>query len=162
MNFQNHANGHLQCIDPKTGSIRYLAADDHLSITYGSLLDHLKNNADSNGITQSRICFHSDVQSNIHLMLVYHSRTHKVNKHSHTDKDEYLQIIKGSVSVCFFDDINNHVSQVNLSAPLRSENDCTLCFIPKNSIHDIVMNEESWFLEITSGPYYRELTKFYL
>ena len=89
----------LECVNRETETYRQQGQNSSYCINKEIYLEFLKQKAELNRKTQSRICFHENNNSALQNMLVYHSKEHKVKKHTHCQKDEYLLIIKGSMTI---------------------------------------------------------------
>ena len=109
-------------------------------------------------LTQSRICFHENDDSNLQVMLVYHAKEHTVRRHIHPHKDEYLSIVKGCLKVHTYNKKGELVNHFVMSD--KPENSL-FCFIPKGCIHDIILETNSIFVETTTGPF-NESSTFYI
>ena len=89
----------IQCVHAGTGTFRFRGDFGCFSVNKEFFLAFLKNQSEDLCLTQARVCFHDSNASLLQVMLVYHSMHHNVRRHLHPEKDEYLQIIKGSVSI---------------------------------------------------------------
>lgn len=144
---------HLVCEDSVTGTFRYKGSNNYYSINRIAFINFLELNAQTYNLSQSRICFHSEDCSILQLMLVFHSKSHKVKKHVHIKKDEYLHILKGSLEVRIYNN-DNEVMEIILLSDKKSDNSSNLfCFLPSGVIHDVVVRKDSCFLETTTGPF---------
>lgn len=148
----------LLCQDSLTGTYRYVSSHEQFSVNKAAFVDFLKQQAADLNLTQSRICFHKDNDSLLQMMLVYHSIHHEVKRHVHLDKDEYLQIIDGHLTIRIYDKSGKLIDIVNLSSRADMEKYDFFCFLPRGTIHDVVIHDNSVFIETTTGPFRKTST----
>ena len=155
-----YKSNNVSCIDPITGTLRFIG--DYLDFSVNKLffIRLLKAEAHRLNLTQARICFHNDDSSPLQIMLVYHAAEHQVRKHVHFEKDEYLQIIQGSLSVRIYDQNGEHVRSLRLSDESQENSGDLFCFVARDVVHDVVMHCDSVFLETTSGPFNKKSTVY--
>lgn len=161
MNKTNHPlEASISCQDPFTGTFRYSGSNRSFSVNKGAFTDFLRQQAYGLKLTQSRICFHSGDDSILQLMLVYHSSRHVARKHVHLDKDEYITIVDGRLTIRTYNDRGDLINSMLLSS--RSDTDChdLFCYLPKGVIHDVLMHEDSFFVETTTGPFHKLSTVY--
>lgn len=150
--------GKIQCIHAGTGTFRFRGGLGSFSVNKEFFLAFLKHQSEVLCLTQARICFHDSNASLLHVMLVYHSVRHNVRRHLHPEKDEYLQIIKGSLSIRIYDQCQDVVKSIMLSAGSAADSHDFLCFVQRGVVHDVIINEDSYFLEVTTGPFHNRST----
>ncbi len=150
----------VSCEDPTTGTLRFIGDYSDFSVNKLFFVRLLKAEADRLNLTQARICFHKNDSSPLQVMLVYHAVEHEVRKHAHSEKDEYIQIIQGSLSVRIYDQSGENVRSLRLSDESRENSGDLFCFVAKNVVHDVVMHCDSVFLETTSGPFNKNSTVY--
>lgn len=150
----------VSCEDPVTGTLRFIGDYSDFSVNKLFFIRLLKAEAHRLNLTQARMCFHKDDYSPLQIMLVYHAAAHQVRKHVHSDKDEYIQIIQGDLSVRIYDQNGGHVRTLRLSDESRENSGDLFCFVEKNVVHDVVMHCDSVFLETTSGPFNKNSTVY--
>lgn len=143
----------IQCVHAGTGTFRFRGDLGCFSVNKEFFLAFLKHQSEALRLTQARVCFHENNASLLQVMLVYHSIQHNVRRHFHPDKDEYLQIIRGSVSVRIYSEDQDCASTITLSADSGHGPDDFLCFVQRGVFHDVVINEDAYFLEVTTGPF---------
>jgi len=158
INSQDLFASSIICQDKVTGTFRLKGDLQEFIANKQVCIEFLKCQAQSLGLTQSRICFHDDDSSSLQFMLIFHSINHKVRKHMHQDKNEYLVIVDGNITIRFFGhDGSTFLSQTSLcNDNLSSSN--IFCFVRKGSIHDVLIHSDSYFIEMTSGPFRKEAT----
>jgi cupin fold WbuC family metalloprotein len=152
----------IQCVHAGTGTFRFRGDLGYFSVNKEFFLAFLKDQSQALRLTQARVCFHESNASLLQLMLVYHSTRHNVRRHLHPDKDEYLQIIRGSMSVRFYGEDEDVINSVTLCADSESCPNDFLCFVQRGVLHDVVINEDAYFLEVTTGPFHDRSTKSFL
>jgi len=108
----------------------------------------------ANSLTQSRLCLHKDDQSTLQCMLIFHAINHIVKKHAHSDKDEVIVLTKGRMQILMYKD-EKVIKSCTLDADPSSGCD-TICFIRKNTVHNMIFYSDVLFLEISTGPFRRE------
>ena len=59
--------------------------------------------ADKNESKKIRLCFHDSTNSNVHEMLIVHSKSTYVKPHKHLNKEETMMILAGSADYIIFD-----------------------------------------------------------
>ena len=144
----------IQCVHAGTGTFRFGGGLGSFSVNKEFFLAFLKQQSEALRIAQARVCFHENNASLLQVMLVYHSIKHNVRRHVHPDKDEYLQIIRGSMSVRFYGEREDDANSITLSPNSELCSDDFLCFIQRGVVHDVVINEDAYFLEVTTGPFH--------
>lgn len=148
----------LDCQDSATGTFRYRGSREHFSANKAKFITYLKQQAQDRKLTQSRICFHENDDSMLQVMFVYHSTGHKARMHVHPDKDEYLHIIEGSLSIRIYGKDDKVIETFTLSSRPVQQNQDLFCFVPRCVVHDVVIQEDSFFLETTTGPFHKSST----
>ena len=143
----------LTCEDSATGTFRYNNSTNYYCVNRYDFTEFLEKYAQTHNLSQSRICYHSEDSSILQLMLVFHSTLHKVKKHVHLEKDEYLHILKGNLEVRIYNKDNLIISIISLSDDTSDKNSNLFCFLPRGIIPDVVINRDACFLETTTGPF---------
>jgi hypothetical protein len=54
------------------------------------------------------------------------------------------------------------VKSITLSADPGLGSDDFLCFVQRGILHDVVINEDAYFLEVTTGPFHERSTVSFL
>ena len=159
-NLPFYENNLISLQDPRTGTLRFADDYSHFSVNKDFFIRLLKTESDRLNLTQARICFHKNDASPLQVMLVYHAAEHKVRKHVHCEKDEYIQIIQGSLSVRIYDQSGEHIRSLTLSDESHEKSGDLFCFVARDVAHDVVMHCDSVFLEFTSGPFNKQSTVY--
>ena len=159
-NLPFYENNYISFQDPRTGTLRFDGDYSNFSVNKDFFIRLLKAESDRLNLTQARICFHKNDSSPLQVMLVYHAAEHKVPKHVHCEKDEYIQIIQGSLSVRIYDRSGEHVRSLRLSDESQENSGDLFCFIAKDVVHDVVIHCDSFFLETTTGPFNTKSTVY--
>ena len=157
-NPSNQKEEKLLCQDPLTGTFRYSNLGSQFSVNKATLIEFLKRQSTELGLTQSRICFHPENESILQVMLVYHSSCHEVKRHVHLDKDEYIQIIEGSLKIRIYSECGEVVNSILLSSEKDLGKHDLFCFLPKGVVHDVTIQVDSIFIETTTGPFHKGST----
>ncbi len=151
---------HLKLICDVTATYR---STQYLSDTIANLCEYdiemLKDLAKEHGTNQSRICFHRYDESSYQSMLVYHSKSHIVPVHYHTNKDESIHIINGMATLNVFR--QNDLELINttvMAAQNNPGNHPFFTYIPRMTPHELDIKEDIVFLESTSGPFIKDET----
>lgn len=133
-----------------TTSIKYVKKKSH-----SEFLIDLKNlNRNLNGI--KRICFHKNLSSKLHFMMLDLKKNFFYPRHAHKDSDEIVFVIKGKLYICVWEEgINKKYKKV----VLNSQNKFYL--IPKNIFHKtLAVTNTCIYVEIKNGPYYKKNLMF--
>lgn len=143
----------LFCENPLTGTFRFTGSHRHFCVNRPAFIGFLEQQASDKGLTQSRICFHADDDSTLQLMLVYHSKCHLVRRHVHVDKEEYIHILKGSMTVRIYGESGQVTDTMNLCSEVGTLSQSLFCYLPRGVVHDVQIHDDSVFLETTTGPF---------
>lgn len=154
----NQLEEKLLCQDPLTGTFRYNDSGGQFSVNKVTFIKFLKRKATELALTQSRICFHLENESILQVMLVYHSTCHEVKRHVHLDKDEYIHVIEGRLTVRIYSENGQVIDTMILSSEAGLESCNLFGYLPKGVIHDVVIHVDSFFIETTSGPFLKSST----
>ena len=147
----------LSCINPAKGAFRLDRSLEQASFVSTRLFQQLQNVATRSDLTQSRVCLHSSDESLLQVMIIFHSKHHVVPRHQHFDKDEVIVIIQGSILITLYDNEGQESGSTLLSVKEALDSN-TICLIPKGCVHHVKMNEDSVFLEVSTGPFNPEQT----
>ena len=148
----------FELVDIKKGTFRVSSRVLTFSCDLRYCMDFLRRQADINGLTQSRLCLHTDDDALLQKMVVFHSTSHRVRRHCHRDKDEYLMIVGGEVLVRIYtEDGKNMYREYCLGTDPDQE---TICYVPRNTIHDMKILRDACFLETTTGPFNSSSTSY--
>jgi cupin fold WbuC family metalloprotein len=158
-NFQSLENK-IFSQDPLTGTFRYNGSHRQFSVNKAAFITFLKRQAADLRLTQSRICFHSGDDSILQVMLVYHSTRHNVKRHVHLDKDEYIYIVEGRLTIRIYGENGEVIDTMLLSSSAHSDGHDLFCFLPKGVVHDAIIHDDSLFIETTTGPFHKSSTAY--
>jgi cupin fold WbuC family metalloprotein len=119
----------------------------------------LKDLASRNPRRRVRLCVHSDVEAQVHEMVIVHSADVYVRPHKHANKSESYHLIEGSAVAVVFDDGGAIREATLLGKP--ASNAPFLYRIPANVYHCLLFRS-AWvvFHETTSGPFNRADTLY--
>lgn len=148
----------ISCQDISTGTFRFNGAHSQFSVNKVAFIDFLKQQAANEKLTQSRICFHSADDSALQVMLVYHSTGHDAKRHVHLDKDEYIHIVEGRLTIRIYGESGDVIDTMLLSSGAGLECHTLFCFLPKGVVHDVLIHDDSFFIETTTGPFHKSST----
>lgn len=146
--------------DPLTGTFRYNGSHSQFSVNKAAFIAFLKQQAANQKLTQSRICFHAGDDSILQVMLVYHSTHHDVKRHVHLDKDEYIYIVEGRLTIRIYGESGEVIDTMLLSSGAESDGHDLFCFLPKGVVHDVLIHDDSLFIETTTGPFHKSSTVY--
>tara|TARA_A100001011_G_C14154001_1_gene775254 strand:+ start:414 stop:872 length:459 start_codon:yes stop_codon:yes gene_type:complete len=123
---------------------------------FSDAFNFLINQSKINVRKTARICFHQNINSPIHQMLICHHKSFFVRPHKHISKDETCIILKGKMKLSFYDTKGNTTKSILLEANKKS-----FIKIEKKLIHSMIMQSNYViFLEITKGPFKKLETIF--
>jgi len=148
------------CQSITTGTYRYTGKPNDFSVNKSRCISFLKIQAVTHNLTQSRICFHENDSSILQFMLVYHAVSHQVRRHMHPDKDEYLLLVDGNLTIRFFGNGDSVPSNSHILSADPVESGNLFCFIPRGITHDVILNRDSFFIEATTGPFSENSTVY--
>lgn len=100
---------------------------------------------------KSRICFHKNEGSKIHEMLIVHKTGAYVRPHKHTNKTESFILLKGKLRVIIFNNKGKILKTINMG-PISSSN-VFYYKMQKSYFHSFIIDRDSYFFEITKGPF---------
>jgi cupin fold WbuC family metalloprotein len=100
---------------------------------------------------KSRICLHKNENSKIHEMLIMHKTGAYVRPHKHTAKTESFILLKGKLKVIVFNNKGDIFKIIDMG-PIGSSK--TFYYkMQKSYFHSFIIEKESFFFEITKGPF---------
>ena len=123
---------------------------------FKSTIDSLEKIAKKNDIKNLRICLHEFDSSLVQHMIIYHSSTYKVPIHRHRYKSEYLKIHKG---FCFYKEYFEEDGKFVLKKKVNLNVD-NVILVPKNIWHNLEIEENIIFTEVSEGPFNNLSTDF--
>ena len=101
-----------------------------------------------NGV--KRLCLHDSLESSLHFMIIQTKSNIVFPIHSHTDSDEVITILNGSLYIDLFSDLSNNLFTTYL---LNNKNNFSL-LIKKNTAHRVyTLDSDSIHSEVKLGPY---------
>ena len=120
--------------------------------------EFLIEKAQENPRKRSRLCFHQQVDSKFHEMIILHYQDAYVRPHYHLGKSESIHIIEGKLDLILFS-LEGRIRKVfSLS---KKSPDFTYCRVQQEEIHMLVIRSEfAIFHESTQGPFNPDHTKF--
>jgi len=113
------------------------------------LLNRLQNDAKQSERKRTAFCFHDSTDSNAQRLLNALEPGTDVPIHRHPNKAETYIIVKGKISVLFFDDNAEITEEFELSPDLPIKG----IHIPKMTWHSLRVSEPSVIFEVNDGPY---------
>ena len=119
-------------------------------------LDALKQMAKLNPRHRIRICSHQTAKDEIHEMIIYHPKGTYVQPHKHIGKDESFHLISGKIDCVIFDSQSN----VKKVFPMGDYSSGKTFYyrIPANTYHTQIFKKDTFFHEVTKGPFDRNDT----
>ena len=119
-------------------------------------LDALKQMAKLNPRHRIRLCAHQTAKDEIHEMIIYHPKDTYVQPHKHIGKDESFYLICGEIDCVIFDNQSN----VKKAFPMGDYSSGKTFYyrIPENTYHTQIFKKDTFFHEVTQGPFDRNDT----
>ena len=119
-------------------------------------LSELKQMAMLNPRKRIRICFHSSKNDKIHEMIIYHPKGAYVAPHKHLGKEESFHLISGEVECVIF----NNQGNITKAFPMGDYASGKAFYykIPVDTFHTQIFKQDTFFHEVTSGPFRAEET----
>ncbi len=116
--------------------------------------EFLVSKAKENFSGKCRICFHKDLKSPLHEMIIIHSKKSYVPPHRHLKNSESLTILQGSADLIIFDRRGNIVKKVLLT---DQKNGVNFYRMNKSTFHSLIIKSKYLiFHEITRGPFVKK------
>ena len=123
------------------------------------LVRHLKSLALRNERQRVRICMHDNKNSDLHEMLILHTKNCYVRPHAHLCNDESITVFEGEADLIIFDNYGNIESSVKLTKYEGSG--CFYYKIKKNVFHMLIIKSEFLvFKEVAEGPFSKSKLKY--
>ena len=119
-------------------------------------LAELKQMARLNPRQRIRLCAHHSVEDVVHEMIIFHPQGTYVPPHKHMDKDESFHLISGEIDCVIFDNQSN----VKKVFPMGDYSSGKTFYyrIPANTYHTQIFKKDTFFHEVTKGPFDRDDT----
>ena len=111
----------------------------------------LKEIAEKTPRGRARLCLHSDLNLDLHQMLIVHPADAYVRPHKHVSRDETFQICEGSATLYIFDEGGAwHKQSMGPAGSTKP----FLTLVPRGTFHSIRIDSPTLvFLEATTGPF---------
>ena len=119
-------------------------------------LVELKKMAMLNPRKRIRICLHLAASDKIHEMIIYHPKGTYVRPHKHLGKAESFHLISGEIDCVIF----NNQGDVTKVFPMGDYSTGKTFFyrIPADTFHTQIFKKDTFFHEVTEGPFNRDET----
>lgn len=113
------------------------------------LLNKLQSSARQSERKRAALCFHESPNSNAQRLLNALEPGTLIPIHRHENKSETYIIVKGRITVQFFDDDARVTDEfeIGLDLPIKG------LHIPKMTWHSLSVKESSIIFEVNDGPY---------
>ena len=133
-----------------------LYPDEDIVTLSTSGLDELKRMALLNPRRRIRLCAHHSVEDVVHEMIIFHPQGTYVPPHKHIGKDESFHLISGEIDCVIFDSQSN----VKRVFPMGDYSSGKTFYyrIPANTYHTQIFKKDTFFHEVTKGPFDRNDT----
>ena len=119
-------------------------------------LDELKQMAKRNPRNRIRLCAHNNYKDLLHEMIIYHPKGTYVPPHKHLNKDESFHLICGEIDCVIFDNKGIVDKTFSMSKFLGVK---TFYYrIPSGTFHTQIFKQDTFFHEVTKGPFNRKDT----
>jgi cupin fold WbuC family metalloprotein len=119
-------------------------------------LDELKQMAKRNPRNRIRLCTHNNFKDLLHEMIIYHPKDTYVPPHKHLNKDESFHLISGEIDCVIFD--NKGIVEKTFFMSKFSGVKTFYYRIPSGTFHTQIFKEDTFFHEVTKGPFNRKDT----
>ena len=126
-----------------------------VNLTAQDLAD-IKKMAKLNSRQRIRICSHSSIDDKVHEMIIFHSKGTYVPPHKHKDKEESLHLISGEIDCVIF----NNEGTITKTFPMGDYSSGKTFYyrIPADTFHTQLFTKDTFFHEVTQGPFNRDET----
>lgn len=123
------------------------------------LVQNLKLLALKNKRERIRLCMHENIHSNLHEMLIIHSKNCYIRPHSHLQNDESITILEGNADLILFSEAGDIQSTIRLTE--YGEDGCFYFKIKKNIFHMLIIRSDFLvFKEVSEGPFISENMRY--
>lgn len=112
------------------------------------LLDEARKKAEESPRLRANLCLHKSPDDKVQKMINYLLPGTEMPIHCHHNSDETLVILKGEITIVYFDKEGFETERYLLNNKTMQAID-----IPKNQWHNIIVSEPVVLLEIKEGPY---------
>lgn len=117
-------------------------------VIYKEILDSIEQKAKISQRLRENLCLHKSPNDKVQKMINYLLPGTEMPIHCHHNSDETLVVLRGEISIVYFDDEGVETERYLLNNTTMPAID-----IPKNQWHNIVVSEPVALLEIKEGPY---------
>ena len=116
-------------------------------------LNTLKQLAKLNPRRRIRLCTHENSKDEIHEMIIFHPKNTYVPPHKHLNKDESFHLICGEIDCVIF----NNKGDLKRTFPMGDYSSGKTFYyrIPANTFHTQIFKKDTFFHEVTNGPFNR-------
>jgi len=126
-----------------------------VNLTAQDLAD-IKKMAKLNSRQRIRICSHSSIDDKVHEMIIFHSKGTYVPPHKHLGKCESFHLISGEIDCVIF----NNEGTITKTFPMGDYSSGKTFYyrIPADTFHTQLFTKDTFFHEVTEGPFNRDET----
>jgi len=126
-----------------------------VNLTAQDLAD-IKKMAKLNSRQRIRICSHSSIDDKVHEMIIFHSKGTYVPPHKHLGKCESFHLISGEIDCVIF----NNEGTITKTFPMGDYSSGKTFYyrIPADTFHTQLFTKDTFFHEVTQGPFNRDET----
>ena len=117
-------------------------------VIYKEILDSIEQKAKISQRLRENLCLHKSPNDKVQKMINYLLPGTEMPIHCHHNSDETLVVLRGEISIVYFDDEGVETERYLLNNTTMPAID-----IPKNQWHNIIVLEPVALLEIKEGPY---------
>ena len=119
------------------------------TIDFSKSKNYLKYISNLNSRGTARICFHENIDSKLHQMMICHQKKFNVLPHIHFKKEELCLVIEGLLKIVLYNNIGKIIYKTKLDSKFNN-----FFRIPKNTYHSMkVLSKNVIFIETTQGPF---------
>ncbi len=119
-------------------------------------LNTLKKLAKLNPRRRIRLCTHENSKDGLHEMIIFHPKDTYVPPHKHLNKNESFHLICGEIDCVIF----NKLGDLKKTFPMGDYSSGKTFYyrIPANTFHTQIFKKDTFFHEVTNGPFNRNDT----
>ena len=122
-------------------------------------IESLKALAEKNTRRRIRLCAHTDIQDDLHEMIIVHARDTYVRPHKHIGKSESFHVVEGLLLIVIFNDDGSKIEEIPMG-DLHSGYPFYYR-LPASLYHTVIPQQDFVvFHEVTKGPFDRLDTVF--
>ena len=112
------------------------------------LLNEVRKKAEESPRLRANFCLHNSQEEKVQKMINYLLPGTKMPIHCHNNSEETLIVLKGEITIVYFDSDGATTEIFTLN-----QSSVPVIDIPKNQWHNIIVTEPVALLEIKEGPY---------